>query len=257
MNRLLCHWLLACNICLLTTTTLAADTDKAPLHIGIPANRVPYAHLSVSQQPQGIMVDAIKTGCQRMNVTCNFTTGNLDTLLLDLQSLKLNAVVVIDSFIIPAVDKVVLTRPLCHIQPTILQDKRAPARSKPDDYRGVRMAVLEGSLYHLKLLDEYSNVARLRPYPVMESALFDLVFGRVDVILADEAFTRQQVMDTALAGYANLTTHPIDLPDLPGTSMVLALREQDTDLFKALDATFPGDTETPTCTQLLTPKQAN
>ena len=267
MSKLLCHWLLACSTCLLTTAALAVDDseelsvgvadDSADIRIGIPSNRPPYAYLSASKQPQGLLVDAIKKTCQRMKAACNFTTGNFDALLLDLQGLKLNAIVVIDSFIMPAVDNVMLTRPLCRVQPTILQNKSTPPRSTLNDYRGVRVAVLEGSLYHLELLDEYSNVARLRPYPMMDSAIFDLAVGRVDVILADEAFIRQQVMDTALASYANLTTQPFDLPNLPSTSMVLAFRAQDTAMLKTLEAALPSDTETPTCTQLLTPKQAN
>lgn len=229
---------------------------KPPLYIGIPTNRQPYSYRDANQQAHGLLVDAIKPVCQQMKVTCNFVTGNFDELIQDLQHIKLNAVAVVDAFIFPEIDGLKLTRPLCHIEPAFIQAKSAPARNKPEDFQGATIGMLEGSIFHTYLLDTYSSQARLMPYSLLEDAIFDLTFKRVDAVLADESFIKARVLDTPLGKYASFTTTRIEAPELPATSMVLALREQDDDLFKELDKALQATPQDQTCLQLLTTANA-
>lgn len=45
-----------------------------------------------------------------------------------------------------------------------------PLMQQPADFRGMTIAVQEGSIYHIYLLDEYSSVARIKAYPFMSNA---------------------------------------------------------------------------------------
>lgn len=234
------------------TPVASANVEKPPLHIGIPSSRRPYAYLDTQKQPAGILVNAMQRICQHMQVTCHFEAGNPEQLLLDLQAFKFNALLIVDNFIVPEVDKIKLTQPLCKPNPLFIQKAGEPARSKPEDFRGSTLAVQEGSIFHIYLLDEYSGQTRLKPYPFMDNAVFDLVFGRLDGLFADEAFIQSRITDTALQGYVNFTTTPLDEMELPATAMVLALREQDNDLFEELATALQTTSSGQPCTQLLT-----
>jgi polar amino acid transport system substrate-binding protein len=226
-------------------------TEKPPLYIGIPPNRPPYAYLDTQKQATGILVDAVRTTCQYLQVTCEFVSGTPDQLVQDLQAVKLNALLVVDTFIAPEVDKLQLTQPICQPKPLFIQKADAPVRSKPEDFRGTNLGVLEGSIFHIYLLDEYNSQARLKAYPFIDNAVFDLVFGRLDALFAEEALIKARITDTSLEGYLHFKVTEADSKTLPATAMVLALREQDTDLLKdmnnALQATMKGQH----CAQLL------
>ena len=232
-------------------TTARANAEKAPLHIGIPTSRRPYAYLDAKKQPAGILVDMMQRICEQMQASCSFDAGNPEQLLMDLQAVKLNAVLIVDAFIVPEVDKIKLTPPLCKPTPQFIQKADAPIRSKPEDFRGATLAVQEGSIFHIYLLDEYSGQTRLKPYLFMENAVFDLVFGRLDTLFADEAFIRSRITDTALQDYVRFTTTDLKAPEFPATAMTLALREQDSELFRNLEAALQALSSGQPCKQLL------
>lgn len=232
-------------------STTSVVTEKPPLYIGIPPKRPPYAYLDAKKQAAGILVDAVRASCQHMQVSCEFVSGTPEQLLQDLQAVKLNALLVVDTFMAPEVDKLQLTQPICKPKPMFIQRANAPTRSKPEDFRGTTLGVLEGSIFHIYLLDEYSSQARLKAYPFIDNAVFDLVFGRLDALFAEEALIKARITDTSLEGYLHFKVIEADPKTLPTTAMVLALREQDTDLLKdmnnALQATLKGQN----CAQLL------
>ena len=248
-----CCLILLSLLCLpaVAESTTPIVTEKPSLYIGTPPNRSPYAYLDAQKQAAGILVDAVRASCQHMQVTCEFVSGTPDQLLQDLQAVKLNALLIVDAFIAPEVDKLQLTQPICKPKPLFIQRANAPVRSKPEDFRGTSIGVLEGSIFHIYLLDEYSSQARLKAYPFADSAVFDLVFGRLDALFAEEAMIKARITDTSLEGYLHFKVIEADPKTLPATAMVLALREQDTDLFKdinnALQATLKGQN----CAQLL------
>lgn len=233
-------------------TVNAANAEKPPLHIGVPVSRPPYAYLDKEKQPTGILVNAMQRVCQQMQVTCSFDTGNPDQLLLDLQAIKLNAVLIVDNFIVPEVDKIKLTPPLCKPTPIFIQKTGTPVRSKPEDFRGSTLAVQEGSIFHIYLLDEYSGQTRLKPYPFMDNAVFDLVFGRLDALFADEAFIQSRITGTTLQGYVQFTTTRADTTEFPTTTaMTLAVREQDNNLFNELVTALQTTSSGKDCVQWL------
>ena len=249
---LLGYWL----SCLPTYATTATDAtepeaSKLSLQIGIPIARRPYAYLDTQKQPAGTLIAVIQQVCQQIQANCEFTGGNTEQLLQDLQTIKLNAVLIVDDFIMPEVDNVKLTTPLCTLKPAFIQKAGAPPRHKPEDFRGSTLAMQEGSIFHIHLLDEYNSQARLKPYPFMENAIFDLVFGRLDALFADETLIQAQITQTALNGYVEWMLTPTETADLYPTAMTLAIREQDHDLFKTLDSALSSIKESQSCVSLL------
>ncbi len=231
-------------------TSVTPTAEKRILTIGIPLARRPYAFLDAHKQPTGLLVSITQRVCETIKADCQFTAGGSDQLLQDLQASKLNALIVVDHFIVPEVDKVKLTPPLCKLTPSFIQKADAPARVKPEDFQGVSLAVQEGSIFHIYALDTYSSQARLKPYPFMDNAVFDLVSGRLDVLFADAAFIQSRITNTSLQGYIKFTTTPLDA-QLSITAMTIAVRDQDSDLLDTLNTALTTVGKEQTCAQWL------
>jgi ABC-type amino acid transport substrate-binding protein len=245
-----------------TAGTQEAKPQKPSLYIGIENNRKPYAYFDDTQQAKGFLVTTIQSACQQLDLNCHFVGGLPENLLLDLQSIKLNAVLLLDSALPPEVDALKLThppnidhlkltQPLCQLVPAFLHKKQAPARSKPEDFKNTSIGVQEGTVFHSYLLAKYGSVAHIKAYPLLESAIVDLVFNRLDAVLGGKTFFTARVFDSALDEYAELTSTPVDAQGLAKTSIVLAVREYDTDLLKQLNSALAPTSTTKTCDELL------
>jgi ABC-type amino acid transport substrate-binding protein len=232
------------------------------LYIGIENNRKPYVYFDGNQQAQGFLVTTIQSACQQLNLKCHFVGGRSENLLLNLQNIKLNAVLLLDSALPPEVDALKLThppnidhlkltKPLCQLTPVLLHKKQAPARIKPEDFKDTTIGVQEGTIFHSYLVAKYGGVAHIKAYPLLESAIIDLVFNRLDGVLGAKTFFKARVFDTLLDEYAEFVSTPVDIQGLATTSMVFAVREHDTDLLKQLNTVLAPTSTTKACAELL------
>ena len=249
-----------------------ARADDAPImYIGIEKKRMPYAYFDENQRPAGVLVSLINNVCRSEGLSCQFVGGPFNDNLQAVRNIKLNAVMVLDQALPPEVDALNLThppdtsalklsKPLCRISPMFIQKKSASLRTKLEDFKDTIIGVQEGSVFHKYLDDGYKGVAYLKPYPLLESAIMDLVFDRVDAVLGDAASLTARVFNTQLNEYAGLVATEIEVPDLPNTTMTLALRERDVssvqteqskDRFARLSLALKDLNNDRTCVQLL------
>ncbi len=243
------------SVCLLMPMSAQCQAKAKPLlYIGIEKNRSPYTNLDDRQQAYGILVDIVRHLCQTIKIECHFIAGNFDKLMHDLQTYRLDAIIVIDTVLLAKIDKLKLSPPLCNIQPVFIQKKSDERRTKREDFKQTTIGVLEGSLLHFYLLDEYSSHARLKPYPLLESGVFDLFSGKIDALFADQAFFNERVLKTAL-GRENSALTLIALRaneiELPATSMALVLKERDTELYTILVKAIQVEETLSDCATLL------
>lgn len=198
-----------------------ADDDETPqLYFGIEHGRLPYSDFTNGVEAKGILVNALRDICQEIIADCNFVGGESGELLELLKSAKIDAVMVIDSILLPDVDQVRLTSPLCRIQPLFMQRTLSPTAERLVNRSTI--AVQQDSVLHLHLLDEYGGRAMIAPYPMLEGALFDLSFGLVDALFIDEAFfkSHESLTKKTVPILATIPTEDIEL--LPG-AMSLAV----------------------------------
>lgn len=245
--------LLALCFCLLVTPARAAETAISELYIGFEKNRAPYAYLDEQQEPQGILIDSINDLCAKLSAKCQFVADNFDTLIENLQIYQLNAVLVIDNFVSPPLDHLKLSGPLCSFQPAFVQKGSDKPRNKPEDFQGITIGIRDGSIMHLRLLEDYGSMAQIRPYPLLEAGILDLASGRINVLFGEAAFFQDRVTKTSLGDSNNpdyLRAFPLENLELPATSMTLAIRENDTTGFSDINKLLKNR-PLPTCTELL------
>lgn len=195
MKRFLCIIpILTCY--LMMAGKASADTEtKLSLLIGIPENRAPYIFTNDRHQLDGILVRPLRALCKHINYDCVFISGSFHPNLEKLQTGGLQVLLLLDDAVLPEVDQVSLSKPLCKINPVFIQvnTSGSDAKQQPSAFEGKRLGVLSGSTLHLDLVDNYYEFASIHPYDLLESAAFDLAFGRIDSLYTSEAFYLDRV----------------------------------------------------------------
>ena len=211
----------------------SANNDEArKLYFGIEENRLPYSELVKGINAEGILVETVRTLCQTMNAECHFVGGEPDLLLQMLQNHQLDALLVVDAILLPDIDKLQFTSPLCRIRPIFMQQQQYSSIEAV--INSAIIGVQQDSLLHLYLLDEYAGNARLRTYSLLENGLFDLAFGRIDAVFAGQAFFHAHA--SRIKKYLpTLKTVQMSEPTLAAGAMSVAVSQHNKALFNQLE----------------------
>ena len=173
----------------------AAAQKKIPFSIGVEIKKIPYSYLNKEGEISGILIDQIRSHCKTLNLECSFVKNTMENLLYQLKISEIQAVLVQDFFVIPKVDKIVLSSPLCKINPIFIQKKSDPLKSTIEAFKGTTIGVKKASILHLYLLDHYNSFVNIKTYIQLESGIFDLVSKRIDVLFSGEAFFKSRVLN--------------------------------------------------------------
>lgn len=228
------------------------QAEEKKIYIGVERNKVPYTYFNSEREMTGIIAEEVKELCLLVSANCNFVTGEVNNLLADLRAFKLHAVIVLDAFILPEIDEVKFSHPLCKIKPVFVQKVNDSKKKEIADFKGTTIGVQQGSLLHIYLLENYSSTAQLKPYTQLENAVFDLLSGRINSLFTDSAFYKDRIEKTTFSHKDNpsrLIAFSVGTPEIPETSMSLAFRKNNKELLqriKTLQSPFA-----PTCESLL------
>lgn len=237
----------------LFSTSLQAQKQKK-LYIGIEKNRIPYSDLDDTKQAQGILVSAVRALCDDIDADCEFVSGRFDTLLNKLQTYQINGVILIENLVIPEFDNIKTTAPLCIRQPVLIHKPDPNQVQNKEGFSGKTIGVMEGTLTHLYLLDEYSSNARLKPYFLLENGVFDLVMNRIDTLAVNLSFFKQRVQNTHVGqniAVKQMLSRFKEDSEYPDTSMTLALRASDTELYQKISKAQANRGRPTYCSNLL------
>lgn len=243
-------------ILLITSTLFSSLPAKESLYFGIIDNHRPHVYLDAEEQPSGSLVGYIQTLCEELDAGCNFLTGGFFNHLEALQSGQINALLITDSVLIPAVDEIIFTPPLCKISPVFIYKVKPsmPSVRSIDDVKHDIIGVHLDSSLHLYLLDEYYSKSQIKPYALLESGIFDLANDRVDALLAEHSFFEARIATTTLVSKKKsyqLGMLSAGKVELPFKTMSLALRARDTDLYKKLSKAIDAHGPTLSCVDLV------
>lgn len=172
------------------------------LYIGIEKNRLPYMHEDGHGIPQGILIDKTRHVCKSMGQQCEFISHTWYELLEELKAYHLDMIAIVDNLFIPDIDKLATSKPICRTQPIFVQKANQAKRTHIDDFRKTTIGVREGSTLHFYLLEHYSEYAAIKPYSLLENALFDLDFERIDTLLTNQAFFWGRIAETPLSNWS-------------------------------------------------------
>lgn len=234
------------------STNSQKEIIQQQIRIGISNRKQPYTYISEEQEYSGILIDETKRLCSIAEIGCEFTANDFHQLLEDLQAFKVNAFIVVDSMVLSEIDQVVLSKPLCTATPVFIQKNTQQTKTEKADFQRSTIGVLEASLHHFYLLDEYNHLARVKSYDLLESGVLDLFFGRIDSLFTDEAFYEARIRGTSLGDTdqtGQLVPVKVGQPELSPTAMRLVFRQNDAELLAVFDKNIP--TSPPLCVDLV------
>lgn len=247
-------------VMLLVSGTLLSNVQaNESLYFGIVDNHRPHVYLDEEEKPSGSLVNYVNTLCKELDKGCSFSTGNFFSHLEKLQAGQINALLVTDSVLLPTVDEIIFTPPLCKISPTFIYKIRNDDSDfkSVDDIKNVTIGVHLDSSFHIYLLDEYYSHSRIKPYSLLESGVFDLANDRIDALFAEESFFEARVATTTLISNkkgSQLATLEVGKVELPFKTMSLALSARDTELYEQLSTVINAQGPTRNCVDLVRKK---
>lgn len=225
------------------------------INIGVTTNRKPFIYLNEGQSTKGMLVQVIESICTEINARCLYTAKEFPNLLYDLQNSSIQLLLVIDDVVLPEIDQLTVSEPLCRMQPLFIQaSNNESVTVKPEDYKTKTIGVRYGSIMHLDLIDNYSEFASLRPYGLLESGVFDLVNGRIDALYTEASFYHSRVKTAKLI--SNVTKEKLhgfmaEEIKLSKTHMRLAADTSNADLIKRINAAMKATKIDQSCLELL------
>lgn len=197
VRRLMKTFLLV--FCCLPIQVLADNKELPPIYVGVKKNAQPYSIIDSKGKATGILVDFFNKFCAHLGRDCEYDGGHFSDLLNGLNTDKIDALIVSTQVVLPEIDNVLLTPPICKLNPVFIQRSLArPYFKQIADMKNQRIAVQEGSPLHLYLIKNHLHIAHIKSYHILESAIFDLFTDRIDAIFVDEAFYQDRVYNTSL-----------------------------------------------------------
>lgn len=241
---------------LIISTFVSSAHTKEHLFFGITDNHRPHVYLNNEEQPSGTLVDYLSALCIDLDVECSFHTDNFFKHIEQLQGGQINALLVTDSVLLPAIDQIIFTPPLCKTSPVFIYKIQSdkPVFKSIEQIRNVTIGVHQDSSYHLYLLDEYHRHSIIKPYSLIESGIFDLANGRIDALLTEKSFFEARVATTTLA--SKKKSYYLEMVELgkinqPFKTMSLALKIEDTELHEKFTKAINAHAPTTSCVDLV------
>lgn len=193
-------WLILSITISLFSAAIHADNSKRPLfYVGIAKNDQPFTLLNSKREASGLLVNFLNSICDHLNRKCDFYSKKHIELINVLKNQQIHALVVSDMVVLPDVDNALITPPICNINPIFVQKSTDDIYFKQTkDLERKTIGVKEGSALHLYLIKNYAGKSYIKTYPMMESAIFDLFFERIDAVFVDEAFYQDRVYNSPL-----------------------------------------------------------
>lgn len=165
----------------------AASREWTTVRIATEGAYPPFNFVDAQNQPQGFEIDLARAICERMRVTCTFTTDDWDALIPGLRQDRYDAVMASLEINEERRHRIAFSRPYYRTPAVFMTRKAAPMPDlSPAGMKGRRIGAMAGTVYAAYLEDLYKQGSEIRLYANQDEASLDLALERVDAVLGDK-----------------------------------------------------------------------
>lgn len=227
-------WLLAATLAATAVSGIAQAKDWKTVRFGIEGAYPPFSWTEADGSLKGFDVDMANALCKEMQVECKIVPQDWDGIIPSLLARKYDAIIAAMSITEERKKKVDFTSKYAQIPNKFIAKKGAGLDFASLD--GVKIGVQRATTHDKYLTDNYGDKVEIVRYGSFDEAYLDLANGRVAAVLGDASALEEGVLNKAGGDAYEFVGPSLMDPKWFGEGMGIAVRKQDKDLTKKLDA---------------------
>lgn len=227
-------WLLVAALAATAATGVAQAKEWKTVRFGIEGAYPPFSWTEADGSLKGFDVDMANALCTEMKVQCKIVAQDWDGIIPSLLARKYDAIIAAMSITEERKKKIDFTGKYALIPNKFIAKKGAGLNF--DDLSGQKIAVQRATTHDKYLTDNYGDTVEIVRYGSFDEAYLDLANGRVAAVLGDASALEEGVLNKAGGEAYEFVGPSLTDPKWFGEGFGIALRKQDKDLTKKLDA---------------------
>jgi len=227
-------WLLVAALAATAATGVAQAKEWKTVRFGIEGAYPPFSWTEADGSLKGFDVDMANALCTEMQVKCKIVAQDWDGIIPSLLARKYDAIIAAMSITEERKKKIDFTGKYALIPNKFIAKKGAGLNF--DDLTGQKIAVQRATTHDKYLTDNYGDKVSIVRYGSFDEAYLDLANGRVVAVLGDASALEEGVLNKAGGEAYEFVGPSLTDPKWFGDGFGIALRKQDKDLTKKLDA---------------------
>ncbi|CAK2433760.1 lysine/arginine/ornithine ABC transporter periplasmic binding protein [Vibrio crassostreae] len=227
-------WLLVAALAATAATGVAQAKEWKTVRFGIEGAYPPFSWTEADGSLKGFDVDMANALCTEMQVKCKIVAQDWDGIIPSLLARKYDAIIAAMSITEERKKKIDFTGKYALIPNKFIAKKGAGLNF--DDLSGQKIAVQRATTHDKYLTDNYGDTVEIVRYGSFDEAYLDLANGRVAAVLGDASALEEGVLNKAGGEEYEFVGPSLTDPKWFGEGFGIALRKQDKDLTKQLDA---------------------
>lgn len=227
-------WLLAATLAATAVSGIAQAKEWKTVRFGIEGAYPPFSWTEADGSLKGFDVDMANALCAEMKVECKIVPQDWDGIIPSLLARKYDAIIAAMSITEERKQKVDFTGKYAQIPNKFIAKKGAGLDF--ENLSGAKIGVQRATTHDKYLTDNYGKNVDIVRYGSFDEAYLDLANGRIDAVLGDASALEAGVLSKE--GGENYEFVGPSLTDAKwfGEGMGIAVRKQDKELTKQLDA---------------------
>ncbi|MEZ9424778.1 ABC transporter substrate-binding protein [Vibrio lentus] len=227
-------WLLVAALAATAATGVAQAKEWKTVRFGIEGAYPPFSWTEADGSLKGFDVDMANALCTEMQVKCKIVAQDWDGIIPSLLARKYDAIIAAMSITEERKKKIDFTGKYALIPNKFIAKKGAGLNF--DDLSGQKIAVQRATTHDKYLTDNYGDTVEIVRYGSFDEAYLDLANGRVAAVLGDASALEEGVLNKEGGEDYEFVGPSLTDPKWFGDGFGIALRKQDKDLTKQLDA---------------------
>ncbi|WP_162046119.1 ABC transporter substrate-binding protein [Vibrio taketomensis] len=226
-------WLVVAALAATAVTGMAQAKEWKTVRFGIEGAYPPFSWTEADGSLKGFDVDMANALCKEMDVKCKIVPQDWDGIIPSLLARKYDAIIAAMSITEERKKKIDFTGKYALIPNKFIAKKDAGLNF--DNLDGVKIGVQRATTHDKYLTDNYEDVEIVR-YGSFDEAYLDLANGRIAAVLGDASALEEGVLNAAGGEGYEFVGPSLTDPQWFGEGFGIAVRKQDKDLTKKLDA---------------------
>jgi arginine/ornithine transport system substrate-binding protein len=229
-------WILAAAVVSALSVTSVQAKEWKVVRFGIEGAYPPFSWTEPNGELKGFDVDMANALCKELQAKCKIVAQDWDGIIPSLLARKYDAIIAAMSITEERKKKVDFTGKYALIPNKFVAKKGTDIEFTKEGLQGVKVGVQRATTHDKYLTDNYGDSVSIVRYGSFDDAYLDLKAGRIATILGDASALEEGLLNKDGGDGFEFIGPSLTDPKWFGEGFGIAVRKQDKDLTKQLDA---------------------